>query len=356
MPSKQEQQIQQSILWGMCSTFLLFCVSGFSSSQRPFSDSGQEEQVVVTPSLMPPSQVTLHSSSVPPEAITGWDENQGLFLLRETGVLEPMSMEDYLWGVVAAEMPGSFPLEALKAQTVAARTYTMLRLEQSDAGKHGLGVLCDNSNCCQAYIDVAPRLESWGSEAMVYQEKIQTAVEETDGLFVLYQGELIDAVFFSSVAGQTLEAQEVWGSSLPYLQSVDSREGEEVPNYHSEVVLSVEEVREKLQQKYPEMLLSTEPEFWFEEFLFSDSGSVVQCTIAGVALTGAQVRSLFGLRATHFLVNYENEVFTFSVTGYGHGVGMSQYGASAMAEDGIPFHEILTWYYTDTEVKGIPVV
>ena len=258
-------------------------------------------------------------------------------------------MADYLWGVVAAEMPASFELEALKAQACAARTYTVVR-QNSGSDKHPGADICEDSTCCQAYIQRDAAEARWGLNAGEYSDKIQRAVEGTDGLGILYQGEPIQALFFSSAAGRTVDAVEVWGNSVDYLKSVDSPEGEEVPNYHSQVVLTAEEVRTAALAQYPGADLSGDPSGWFSQPVENSAGGVASVDLGGVTLTGSEVRTLFGLRSASFSVSWDGEAFTFDVTGYGHGVGMSQYGANAMAREGSDFEEILTWYYTGTEV------
>lgn len=350
--------LQSSVTWGLLFSFFLFFISGLTASQNPMGSVGgnQEEEIEEeisdvggnTADLLPPTQLFTETSSPVPVALSHWDEGVEVELLRGDGRVETLSLKDYLWGVVAAEMPASFPLEALKAQTVAARTYSMLRLENT-SNKHGVGRLCDDSSCCQAYIDLEDRMASWGVEAPLYQAKIQQAVTETEGLFVLFQGNVIDAVFFSSAAGQTLDAREVWGADLPYLKSVLSPEGEDVPNYDTTVTFAKEELASLLQKSYPAMSLPSQGEYWFLNPVMVN-GSVSQYTVGGVTLTGVQLRSVLGLRSTSFSVDYGEGVFYFQVQGYGHGVGLSQYGAKAMAEEGSHFGEILQWYYTDCEV------
>lgn len=290
--------------------------------------------------------------SVSVQPVVGWDGTKEVGLLRGDGTVERMGMDAYLWGVVAAEMPASFPLEALKAQVVAARTYTALRLEQGGS-RHGEGIVCDDSACCQAYVDVSERMASWGEGAAVYSEKIGWAVAETDGLFVLYEGDLIDAVFFSSSGGETLTALEVWGNDLPYLQSVGSPEGEGVPQYESIVEYESEALRRVLQGVYPEISLGEDGEQWFLDPVYGSGGAVGQYLVGGVTLTGSQLRRVLGLRSVVFTVTYGEGVFRFMVRGYGHGVGLSQYGAKSLAEEGLGFDEILCWYYQGTEVCGI---
>lgn len=288
-------------------------------------------------------------SRADPTAGGGRDRGRVVKLSRQDGSVEELNMEDYLWGVVAAEMPASFESEALKAQAAAARTYTV-SLQNAGVSKHGDAQVCDDSTCCQAYIDRAQAEGRWGLQAASYAGKISQAVAQTDGMGVLYQGRPIQAVFFSSTAGRTADAVEVWGNAVDYLRGVDSPEGEEVPNYHTQVILSQEEVRAQVLERYPGADLSGGAEGWFSDVEYSPSGMVSALRVGGVSLTGAQVRTLLGLRSACFTVSFQDGNFIFQVTGYGHGVGMSQYGANAMAKEGRSYQDILTWYYTGTQI------
>ncbi len=280
------------------------------------------------------------------------DKGRPVRLLHKDGTVEELSMEDYLWGVVAAEMPASFEPEALKAQACAARTYTVI-LQNSDKKRHPEADICTDSGCCQAYTTREAAQTRWGLSAKHYTEKIRQAVAQTDGLGILYQGRPIQALFFSSAAGQTVDAVEVWGNQVDYLKSVDSPEGEEVPNYQSEVVLTAEEVRSKILAAYPNADLSGDPKGWFGTPVRGTGGTVTSLMVGGLPLTGGQVRKLFRLRSAAFDLSFDGGSFRFQVTGYGHGVGMSQYGANAMAAQGKSFRDILTWYYTGVEVANL---
>ncbi len=267
----------------------------------------------------------------------------------EGGVVT-LSMEEYLWRVVAAEMPASFESEALKAQTVAARTYTVAKMEQT-VQAHPDAQVCTDIACCQAYIDPAQAAANWGENAQSCTQKIADAISQTDGMVILYQGQPIQAVFFSSAAGRTVDAVEVWGNAVPYLTGVDSPEGEEdVPNYHSTVTIPAEEFKSRLLAAYSGADLSGDPAGWFQNTVCNSAGGVDTVEVGGVTLTGQQVRALFELRSANFTVTAGEDGITFTVTGYGHGVGMSQYGANALAKQGKSWEEILKWYYTGVEI------
>ena len=328
--------VRQVMGIGLALTVVLFLMPAVLVSQMPAEEEGT-----------PPAR------SDGPETVetVGGSRDRGkvVRLARQDGTVEELTLEDYLWGVVAAEMPASFEPEALKAQAAAARTYT-IRLQSAVTPKHENAQLCDDSTCCQAYVERKAAEARWGLQAGVFGEKITNAVSETDGLGVLYDGKPIQAVFFSSAAGSTVDAVEVWGSAVDYLKSVDSPEGDEVPNYRSQVSLTVQEVKDRVMNAYPGADLSGEPSTWFGVPEYSAGGSVAAIRVGGIELTGQQVRVLFELRSAAFTVSLQGDQFLFAVTGYGHGVGMSQYGANAMAKEGANYKEILTWYYTGTEV------
>ena len=329
---------RQTVSAALLLTAILFFLPALVIRGEP---AYRREEVTQAPNgeLTPPSGLSVQTGSR--------DRGRTVRLLTKEGEIRELTMADYLWGVVAAEMPASFEEEALKAQACAARTYTAVL--QSSA-KHPDADICGDSTCCQAYIERSAAEARWGLNAREYGAKIDRAVAETDGLGVLYQGKPIQALFFSSAAGRTVDAVEVWGNAVDYLKSVDSPEGDEVPNYHSQAVLGAEEVKSLTLNAYPGADLSGDPSGWFGEASRNEGGGVISIPLGGVTLTGGQVRSLFSLRSACFTVTWDGAQFIFDVTGYGHGVGMSQYGANAMAKDGGGFEDILTWYYTGAQV------
>lgn len=266
------------------------------------------------------------------------------------GSVEAMPMSEYLWSVVAAEMPASFEPEALKAQAVAARTYAASKMGHTVPG-HPEADMCTDITCCQAYIASADAAGNWGDSAAAYTEKIAAAVAATDGMIACYNGAPIQAVFFSSAAGKTVDAVEVWGNAVPYLSSVESPEGEEVPGYHSTVTVPLAEFKETFSAAHPEADFSGEPSGWFQNAAPNSAGGVETVEVGGVKVSGGALRTLFSLRSTSFTVSAGADGVTFSVTGYGHGVGMSQYGANALAKQGKTWQEILKWYYTGITIE-----
>ncbi|MEG1593919.1 MAG: stage II sporulation protein D [Oscillibacter sp.] len=264
--------------------------------------------------------------------------------------VEEMTMGAYLVGVVRAEMPASFESEALKAQAVAARTYTLYKIQSG--GNHGAAAdICTDHTCCQAYLSEEKARSNWGREADAYEKKIEAAVRDTDGQTALYDGTPILAVFHSSSAGKTRASGEVWLSDLPYLQSVSSpEEGEGIPNYYSRAEFTSAEVKEKFLAAHPEADFSGPMSGWLTDAVTDSAGSVETLRVGGVTVKGATLRGILGLRSACFDWEIQKGKLVFFVTGYGHGVGMSQYGANAMAKSGEDYRAIVTHYYSGVSV------
>ena len=260
-----------------------------------------------------------------------------------------MDMQEYLVGVVAAEMPASFDSEALKAQAVAARTYAMYC---AAGAKHGEAQVCTDYACCQAWHSDETLHRNWGGEYDAYIQKIRQAVEATAGQYLTYGGRPVFAAFHSSSAGATEDCGQVWNPS-PYLVSVSSPEtAEDVPNYVSLVECTPLDFRDTLLYAYPEADFTGDESAWIGEIRLDQSGRVASAVLGGVSMEGTELRRLFSLRSTAFTLAYTDGVFLFTVTGYGHGVGMSQYGANVMARQGETYTGILAHYYPGTVLVG----
>ena len=265
-------------------------------------------------------------------------------VLTEKGV-EQMLLDDYLTGVVLAEMPAYFESEAHKAQAVVARTYTMRAHLKKP--RHENASVCTDSACCQGYISPQDYLDRGGTKENI--KKIQDAVVGTSGLVLCYEGELIEATYFSCSGGYTEDAVAVWGTDVPYLQSVSSPGEEEAAHYSDTVFFSVQEFREKL--SLPE---TDHPERWVRNIIHTNGGGVSEIVICELTFRGTEIRKLLNLRSTAFEINYNGTGFEVKTRGFGHRVGMSQYGADAMAASGSDFREILTHYYQGTQLEQIP--
>ena len=271
--------------------------------------------------------------------------------ILDGGAVQTMTLADYLTGVVRGEMPASFELEALKAQAAAERSYVYYQLSKGRKDAHPDADFCTDHTCCSAYLSETAAREKWGGDFAPWNTRVEQAVSDTDGQVVLYNGRPILAVFHSSSAGRTAAAGDVWSGDLPYLVSVDSPEGEEtVPNYYSTVTFTAAEAKEKLLAAHPELKLSGAPDRWFGAAAENGSGRVETVSVGGTDIEGTELRRIFGLRSACFTVAADSESVIFRVTGYGHGVGMSQYGANQLAREGKTWQEILEWYYTGATV------
>lgn len=304
------------------------------------------------PLLLPGPDSAPPTETVPEQTTQTLETGRTLKVLLGEEISE-MDVNEYIWGVVAAEMPASFELEALKAQAVAARTYAMRKCLLGNQN-HPDADVCSDHTCCQAYISREKAEANWGSKASEYSSKITQAVAATGKQVILYDGQLISAVFHSSSAAQTLNSVEVWGGNVPYLVGVESPEGDEVPNYHSQVAVTAEEFRKTFLEKYPDASLEGSPTQWFGDAVLTSGGSINQIAVGNMSVKGTDMRTLFKLRSASFKVEATQTQVVFAVTGYGHGVGMSQYGANAMAKEGKCYQDILTWYYTGVSVEDCP--
>ena len=251
-----------------------------------------------------------------------------------------VGLEPYVKGVTPYEMSSGWPLEALKAQAVAARTYILQRV-RGGAANHPEAGVCDQYTCCCARKDDAALREQWGADYAHNMARIRQAVTDTDGQYLTYGGPLIRAVFHASSAGATESSAALWSGDAPYLVSVSSPEtAQDVPNYVSTAEIAADAVRAAVLDSYPDCVLSDDPGTWFGTPELDDSGRVAHIPVGSETLTGAQVRALFSLRSAAFSVAYSGGTFTFTVTGSGHGVGMSQYGANVMAIRGSGYADI----------------
>ena len=286
-----------------------------------------EQNQIVTEAVVITTESTDISESNITIRLIGKDANQ------------EMDLEEYLVGVVLAEMPTSFDEEALKAQAVVARTYAVRAKEGK--GKHDDGDICGDSACCQGYL--APIDYGGGAEAL---SKVQNAVASTMGQVLTFDGKLIEATYFSCSGGTTEDAVAVWGTDVPYLQSVKSPGEENATYYTDSVQFSVKEFASRLG-----INLTGKSNSWLEGTKYTAGGGVDTMVIGGVTFKGTELRKLLGLRSTAFTMVATDETITVTTRGYGHRVGMSQYGADAMAALGSNYEEILAHYYQGTELK-----
>ena len=327
----------------LLSYLALFIVLGFPLLLQGRSLPQPEAEAPV-PSAAESTAPEADSAPAPLAASAGEPAPDSITVLTDGGAVT-MDMQEYLVGVVAAEMPASFQEEALKAQAVAARTYAMYcALGQ----KHGEAQVCTDYTCCQAWQGEEALRQKWGGDYDACSQKIRAAVEATAGQYLSYEGQPVFAAFHSSSAGATEDCGQVWNPS-PYLVSVSSPEtAEDVPNFVSTVDCTPLDFRDTLLYAHPEADFTGEESGWIGEVRLDGSGRVASAVLGGVSMKGTELRQLFGLRSTAFCLEYTGESFRFTVTGYGHGVGMSQYGANVMAREGGTYTGILAHYYPGT--------
>ncbi len=272
------------------------------------------------------------------------------YIKNEDRVME-MDLEEYICGVVSAEMPASFPLEALKAQAVAARSYVMNKIEKNlDLPEHHGAQVCTDSAHCKAWMSREERMGKWAAEeAEGNMRKIERAVYDTKGEIITYGGEPAVAVFYAISSGKTENSKEVWGGDVPYLQSVESPHDVNAPGYSSQEVMTLEEFKNKFKAAHPEADFEGK---WYSGEIRSQGGAVAQAEIGGVKVKGTEIRTIYGLRSHNFTLKL-GEKAVFDVVGYGHGVGMSQWGAKFYAEEGKSYRDILRIYYSGVEIEEL---
>ena len=298
---------------------------------------------LLLPMLCIPAQATPTPSPAPSA------DSAVCFTVQTDEGIYTTDLKSYLPGVLAGEMPALFEEQALMAQAVAARTY-ILHAMTTVSSAHPQAVICDDPACCKAYATEEALRGQWGSHYDSYLARITAATEGTDGQHLTYNGEPIEAVFHSSSKDATESSSSIW-NDRPYLVSVESPEtSADVPNLVTEVVFSPTELKSALCAKFPQLQFSDDPSAWFGEMQLTEGGRVDTVTLCGTVLKGTQLRSALGLRSAAFTVDYDANGFTFTVSGYGHGVGMSQYGAKVYAKQGWSYQEILAHYYPDTQL------
>lgn len=278
-------------------------------------------------------------------------ENEISVFFHEEDKVKKIGMEEYLTGVVAAEMPASFETEALKAQAVAARSYAVYKMSH-ESKEHPDAAVCTDYKHCKAYKSGEKARSDWGKDADVFENKIQDAVMSTKGEILTYNGEACLTVFHSqSGGGRTENSADVWGGDYPYLVSVESYGEESAPNFYSSADIPFTEFAKKINEYNPLAKITKPSDIGVT--VTSEGGGVKSIYLGGQSFKGTQIRSIFGLRSSCFEITADDKNVHFEVSGYGHGVGMSQYGANSMAKDGKNYKEILTHYYSGTVVEGV---
>lgn len=298
-------------------------------------------------------------SSVPPETaalpvskVSSMSEPI-LLLDKATGQVIKMAQDEYVLGAVCSEMPPKFHPEALKAQAVAAHSYILRCKEQQeqnpDPALKGAYLEIDTGSR-SGYVSEAVAREQYGERFDLYYPAVKEAVAQVENQILVYNGEPIVAAYHAISAGKTENAQNVWTGSADYLVPVDSPGDRLAPDYESKETFSVDEVQERLISYNPNLTLSQDPSQWFSDLTRSESGYITSLQIDETEIPGQTLRTLFNQRSSNLEIAFQNNSFHFTATGYGHGVGMSQYGADYMARQGSSYQEILAHYYTGSRL------
>ena len=264
------------------------------------------------------------------------EENKNLISLVHNGNTINIELEDYVIGVVAAEMPASFHIEALKAQSVIARTYALNKLSK--------GITLTDNNSTQNYIDIGQMRNKWGIDFDKYYNKIKDAVLSTEGTTIKYNNEYIDAVYFSTSNGYTEDSINVWENSIPYLKSVESSWDRDASSFSRTQTIDLNNFNLKLGTN-----ISSGNEISIIER--NISSRVSKISVGDKIFSGVQFRNILGLRSADFDIEFNDNILTITTRGYGHGVGMSQYGANGMAKNGYDYKQILAYYYKNVSIN-----
>ncbi len=264
---------------------------------------------------------------------------------------ESMELDEYLLGVVSAEMPANYEIEALKAQAVVARTYTIYTLK-NNSNKHGDMTICTSPDCCQAWISKEDRMNKWKEDEREGNwNKIEEAVYSTKGQIIEFNSEVIDAFFHSNSGGKTEIPVNVWGGNdYPYLQSVETSGEDEYSQFSSEVILSKKDFEDVVKSKHANFSINWDESDCIKINEYTEGNRVRFLKVGNITLSGVEVRALFGLKSANFKVSRADDNIIFSVTGYGHGVGMSQTGADSMAKKGSNYIDIIKHFYSGVEI------
>ena len=264
------------------------------------------------------------------------------------GRIVEMPLEEYLVGVVAAEMPASYDIEALRAQAVAARTYTLYKRNHGGCNAHEGADICTDSNHCQAYMTRDEMAALWGTDTEACVDKITEAVTSTSGEVMLYDGQEIQVFYHACAGGMTENCENVYSQALPYLVAVSSEGEEGYSRFYGEVTVSYDAFKSAMEDFSPGINIG-DVRTCIGGIVRFDSGRIESIEIGDQTFTGREIRGIFSLNSANFTVDTNGDV-TFETVGYGHGVGMSQTGANAMAQDGAGYIEILTHYYVGVTI------
>ncbi len=334
--------MKKVLLYFFAFVFVFFLLPALLTKQAEMVYSEQEEK----------AEEKAEENQTQKEINETKDDGTIKLLHKKTGEVEEVALDEYLCHVVSAEMPADYEIEALKAQAVVARTYTIYKTKNR---KHDNADICDDSTCCQAWVSKEDRLEKWEeSKRESNWQKIEQCVKETKEKIITYNKEPINAFFHANSGGTTELPVNVWGGSkYPYLQVVQTAGEEGYSQYASEVELSSEELLKKLKEKYQDIQIDFQNEEDIKILEYTDGNRVKTIKFGNHEISGVEARSIFGLKSTNFEIIKQADKVKFVVKGYGHGVGMSQTGANTMAQQGCNYEEIIKHFYVGVEIQDI---
>lgn len=294
-----------------------------------------------------------------PEPITQKQEpaKEGFFRILDTssGNLTIVPVLDYVIGAVAAEMPMSYSDEALKAQAIAAHTYALAQKENQQKPQHILEAQADfeaDPTRRLGYITKDVMKALWKENFDVYYQRLVSLVTPIINDVITYEGKAILACYHAFSNGSTQPAQDVWGTPVPYLTAIASVWDEQNPEFTQTFTMTAQEMKDSLTSHFAGIDASGEPQTWFGVFEKNEQGYVKSVKIGGVSCKAQDVRTALGLRSTDFSIIWKEDHFEITSRGYGHGVGMSQFGAEMMAQSGKTAQEILDYYYPQTQITN----
>lgn len=327
----------------MKGTFVIALITIFSMLVIPLSSLSGSQGITV------PTSKTQGDAAYENKTQNTQNNNfEKIRVLKDGAVIE-VSAADYIFGVVAAEMPALYETEALKAQAVAAYTFALYRKSVNQNTEYDISADPETAQC---FISREEASAKWGDKANEYAKKIEDCIAAVDGEFLTYDNAPIFAAYHAISAGNTNSCADVWGNELPYLKSVDSVGDKLADGYLSEVTFTADEIAEKLSGI---TAASGEAQNYFSNAVTTDNGYVKEISYCGEKTVGSTISKLLGLRSTNFEVSFNEGIFTFAVKGYGHGVGMSQSGANYMAQQGSSYEEILLHYYSGANLEKIKI-
>ncbi|MBE5819020.1 MAG: stage II sporulation protein D [Clostridiales bacterium] len=305
---------------------------------------------ITAPSQTPSQNTAPSPSPMPSPTPTSSDKNVTVAVFnRESNEVVNMRLDEYLICVVAAEMPATFEQEALNAQAIAARTFTIIHMSGS-CSSNPKAKVCTYYGCCQAYVSPERMKKNWGDQYQEKYAKITQAVYSTDSIIMTYDNKPITVFYYSTSNGKTEACQDVFVKNLPYYKSVESPGEETAPNFKSYVKISTDEFVKILNDEFSANVTTSNVKDSIT-LQRSAGGRVKTFTVNGISIKGTKIRTAFGLRSTDFTLTFNDNYVQIDVCGNGHGVGMSQYGADYMAKNGSNYEEILKHYYIGVSLE-----